>query len=474
MTIANKMKYLLSLLLVAYSLVVSAQQYPIINQHFLNNNLYNPAVVGQNDYAQTSGIFRQQWTDIQNAPQTNLLTLDGPVTDRMGLGLLFIHDSENIISNTSLMGMYSYGLPIAENHKVSFGLAIGFVQNRIDFDKVQAAFDNSLLTNREDQIAAEASLGIRYQFKGLDLNAGAHELFASQYNYQNDDGTQNITYNLLRQYIASVGYGIQVYRDLLEIKPKVLVRTAQGLPTQLEGNLLFTYDKKLWLGVTYREDDNWAASLGTFVFDKISIGYSYEMNTGTFGDNSGASHEFLIGYRFGKRQPKPQEPVIVNQPVPSLNLYENRIMAQEEKIDQLSQQIDLLREELKKDEAQIAYEQEEIEELQKRLSEQNMTTQKMILKNSVDVESHDFEESTSTYYVVVGSFDVLDHAKKYQRLLIRSHGLQTLVVENNDKTHYLVYTLSSKDPAQLKDELAHLKEMKSSIIQGEPWVYKHK
>ncbi|MEM9341330.1 MAG: PorP/SprF family type IX secretion system membrane protein, partial [Bacteroidota bacterium] len=402
-------------LCILFSSVSYGQQYPIINQHFLNNNLYNPASAGQRGYTQITGIFRQQWIDTQNGPQTNILTVDGAVTDRMGLGLLFVHDSENIVSNTRLMGMYSYKIPISPDHFIAFGLSLGFTQNRIEFDKIVASspfFDNGLLDSRENDISGEGSFGLLYGFKKFELSLGAHELFGSRFNFENDDGTQTVTYNLLRQFIGSVAYSYDVPGFPINVRPKILIRSAQGLPSLVEGNLLFTYDKNLWAGVSYRQDDNWAISLGTLVFDKFTIGYSYEMNTGELGNNFGSSHEFLIGYRFNKRAKKNVNlPPITPDPTPVVD-YEPRIKVQEEKIDQLTQQVDLLKKELAKDEARIDYEQQEIRELQRIIADQRLETIKLIESNSVDLDDDEQEfDDSAQYYVVVGSFEVLDHAK---------------------------------------------------------------
>ncbi|MEM6522153.1 MAG: PorP/SprF family type IX secretion system membrane protein [Bacteroidota bacterium] len=472
------MKRQIIYLFILFNSVSYSQQYPIINQHFLNSNLYNPAGAGQSGYTQISGIFRQQWVDVQNGPQTNILTIDGPVTDRMGLGLLFVHDSENIVSNTRLMGMYSYKLPIASDHFISFGLSLGLIQNRIEFDKIVASspfFDSGLLDNRENDITGEGSFGLLYSFKKFELSLGAQELFASRFNFQNDDGTQNIAYNLLRQFIGSLAYSYDVTGIPVNIRPKVLVRSAQGLPAVVEGNLLFTYDKNIWAGITYRQEDNWAVSLGTFVFDKFTIGYSYEMNTGDLGSNFGDSHEFLIGYRFGKRAKKNSDNIqAVPSPSPVIEDYEPRIKLQEEKIDQLTQQVDLLKEELARDEARIDFEQQEIRELQRIIADQRLETIKLIESNSVDLDDEEQEfDANAQYYVVVGSFEVLDHAKNYQRLLVRSHALQSLITQNNAKTHYLVYTLSSANKQDLLNELNKVRSIESDVIQGTPWVYKY-
>ncbi len=467
-------KILLSILLGMNFLGATGQQFPLYNQHFVNGNLHNPANFGQNDYTQIFGMFRQQWTGIQNAPQTQFLTVDGPINDRVGVGMILINDSENILSRTTFMGTFSYSVPLSEDHGIAFGISLGVLQNRIDFDKVnsqQQVFDNSLFSGRENNSSAEASAGIRYKFKGLRAGFGAHDLFASRFDYENNDGTESLAFELVRQYIASASYRFDVLPKI-SIEPKVLIRATQGLPSQLEANAIFTYDNNIWAGATYRETENWAFSLGTFVYDKITIGYSYEMNTGSFGDNSGESHEFVVGYRFGKKE-KVQEPVVVQPPVSTQPDYSDYAKLQQEKIDQLTQQVDRLENEMKKDEAIIQYEQQKIEELQKIIAAQRMETLQLIQRTSVDPEKEDFENSSSAYYVVVGSFDELTNAKNYQKLLIRTHELQTSIIQNNDDTHYLVYTLSSNNKETLLDAVEFVKKLNSSIIQGTPWIYKH-
>ncbi|TRX59144.1 type IX secretion system membrane protein PorP/SprF [Fulvivirga sp. M361] len=453
---------------------VLAQHFPVYNQHFINSNLYNPADFGRNDYTQVFGFFRQQWSDIQNAPQTQFLTIDGPVNDRAGAGIILINDSENIVSRTTFMGTFSYSVPLAEGHDISFGISFGVLQNRIDFDKVnsrQKQFDNAILDGRENKTAAEGSAGISYKFKKLRAGFGAHDLLASRFDYENNDGTESVSFDLVRQYIVSASYLFDVYPKIT-VQPKLLVRATQGLPSQVEGNVLFTYDKDLWLGVTYRQANNWAASLGTFVYDKITIGYSYEMNMGNFGDYSGGSHEFIIGYRFGKKL-QSQKPMVVELPIIDQKDYTKDFKVQEEKMDQLAQQVDRLESQLRQGAAMSEYEQQEIENLQKIIAEQRFNTLRLIERTSIDTEIEDFVHSNALYYVVVGSFQDLKHAKNYQKLLIRNHDLQTKVVQNKEQTHYLIYTLSSKKKEVLIQGLQDVIALESFLIEGQPWIYKY-
>jgi hypothetical protein len=52
--------------------VLKAQQKPQYTQYILNNYIINPAVTGIENYIDVKAATRQQWTGLQNAPQTSI------------------------------------------------------------------------------------------------------------------------------------------------------------------------------------------------------------------------------------------------------------------------------------------------------------------------------------------------------------------------------------------------------------------
>ena len=76
---------------------------------------------------------------MQGAPQTQALTVDGPLTDTaFGLGLTINNDVTNIIGRLSAMASTSYNVKLTSNQDLSFGLSLGVLRNEIKFDRIRA------------------------------------------------------------------------------------------------------------------------------------------------------------------------------------------------------------------------------------------------------------------------------------------------------------------------------------------------
>jgi len=112
-----------------------AQQLPFSSQYYTNMFVTNPAFTGTADEDVHAFItHRSQWTGIQGGPQTSYLTLDGPIEAKnIGLGLKVYSDVTDITSRIGAFASYSYKLKINDDNHILLGLAVGILNNRIDF-----------------------------------------------------------------------------------------------------------------------------------------------------------------------------------------------------------------------------------------------------------------------------------------------------------------------------------------------------
>ncbi|MDQ3046124.1 MAG: PorP/SprF family type IX secretion system membrane protein, partial [Bacteroidota bacterium] len=113
-----------------------AQQLPFSSQYYTNPFVINPALTGTKETVNAFLTHRSQWTGMAGAPQTSYLTIDGPVEAKnIGLGLKLYSDVTDITSKVGAFANYSYKLKINDDNNLYFGLALGVINNRIDFSK---------------------------------------------------------------------------------------------------------------------------------------------------------------------------------------------------------------------------------------------------------------------------------------------------------------------------------------------------
>ena len=116
---------------------VFAQQMPFSSQYYSNQFITNPALTGNKGDVNAFLTHRTQWTGISGAPQTAYFTMDGPVKRAgVGLGLTMFSDVTDILTRNGANASYSYRLTLKPDNYLTFGLALGIINNKINFSKV--------------------------------------------------------------------------------------------------------------------------------------------------------------------------------------------------------------------------------------------------------------------------------------------------------------------------------------------------
>lgn len=460
----------IGLMIFATAVGVNAQQIPSYGQYFINPYLYNPAMAGVDGETRLMTLFRNQWVGIPGAPETQALTIDGGVQGKkVGLGAIFYNDINNIITRQGGMATYAYHLPLAKDHTLSLGLSAGFSRSKIYFDRLQAEdpFDQALLTSFDNGTTIDGNFGISYGHKNLRVGVSALQLFQNRVNFSNDAGDHQMAYSLIRHYVVSAGYKFYTSSGDLSIEPIVLAKSAQGLSLRADFNLLATYKKNYWAGITYKLDAAMAFTLGAFVYDRITVGYSYEVGTSEFAQYNNGSHEVVLGFTFGK----PGRTVAVSTANNSDLTRQNQELY--ELVDQVSEQNQHIREQIAKQEETIRTQNEEIQKLHEEIRRSKHEIDSVIAVSRVNIQEEDFESAKASYYTVVGAFKTLAYAKKFQQILRREKGLETSIVQKSNGNYFFIYTKSVMNRTEALEELTRIRNLQmQQLIVGNPWVYK--
>ena len=79
----------ISILIVSFSLHLSAQLFPLSDHYVVNGLAINPAYAGCHDALSATISYRDQWVGFKDSPKSYFLSVHTPVNnDRIGLGLL--------------------------------------------------------------------------------------------------------------------------------------------------------------------------------------------------------------------------------------------------------------------------------------------------------------------------------------------------------------------------------------------------
>ena len=94
--------------------------------------------------------------------------------------------------------------------------------------------------------------------------------------------------------------------SFLKIKPSFLVKMIPGqAPTQFDANLSFLLKEKLWLGSSFRMQNEFIPESVDFIAsfqmpNGLRLGYAYDLTLTQLSNYTSGSHEIMLGFDFGK------------------------------------------------------------------------------------------------------------------------------------------------------------------------------
>ena len=115
-----------------------AQQEPQYTHYTYNRLAYNPAVAGSMGNGVLGLLYRNQWSGIDGAPQTGVLTGHMPIMkNRGGLGVTLTADKLGMTNANFAVVSYAYRIPINENSTLSIGLQGELEELSLDWSKAK-------------------------------------------------------------------------------------------------------------------------------------------------------------------------------------------------------------------------------------------------------------------------------------------------------------------------------------------------
>ena len=275
------------------------QQLPLLSNYYVNPYLNNPAYAG----AKGSNIFlmnRSQWQGVEGKPETSLGTIDGTLNNgKVGYGLVVYNDIVNILGKTGTFGTYSYKASLGHSGILSFGLSLGFEQNRILFDRVKAdvPVEITLINNAAQNSNFDANFGLSYHYKGLNLGVAGYQLFGNKNVLINSETKQEFNFVFERHMVGTASYRLVIKPETFYIDPLITLRTGVGIKPQADFAAMANIKDKLWIGAGYRQQYGMDFMAGTTLANKLTIGYAYGLSAGNIKKLSQNSHEVILGFK---------------------------------------------------------------------------------------------------------------------------------------------------------------------------------
>jgi len=303
----------------------SLAQDPHFSQFYANPMYLNPSYTGLN-YCPTWVVnYRNQWPALPGDYVTYNTSVDFGVQEvHGGFGLIALHDNagSGVLKTTNISLLYSYHNYLSSTTLLTAGVQFGYFQRKLDTDHFFGDQIDELygfIYPTGDDLANQAYWNVSY----TDLSAGialtmdkywgglaVHHLTEPSYAFLDENNTGKLPMKMTLHggsivFIKDLGWLNNSFLSRFSAFKPHFIFQKQGQSEQL--NIGANLDgEKLGLGLAYRRGFNnsdaiiilmgyeFTQSASTAFFQKIRIGYSYDLTVSNLGVSSGGSHEISI------------------------------------------------------------------------------------------------------------------------------------------------------------------------------------
>ena len=257
---------------------------------------------GSSEATEATFLHRRQWTGIQGSPETSAIAIDGSINnEKVGWSIYAFSDKTDILSRLGLYGNYAYHIKLSDKIILSGGLGAGYINQHLEVSAIRAPDPNdafSAITPRRGSF--DINIGVKLKIENLTLSFSAPQLLSQNISYARNPSM--INYNLIRHYIASSYYDIELRSKEMTLSPTLLFRTAELVPSQIDAGLIFKIKKYGFIGAMFRSDYAVSMNAGVNLSENLTLGYAYDFSTNSYSDAFGSSNEFMLTYRFNQNK----------------------------------------------------------------------------------------------------------------------------------------------------------------------------
>lgn len=282
------------------------QQDAQYTQYMYNTFSVNPAYAGSREVLSISALHRSQWVGRDGAPNTQTLSVHGPSSDKVGLGLSIVHDEigNNTNQNTYIDAAFSYTLKTSDNNKLSFGLKAGGHLLNLDFNNLRNfSAGGTAITDSDLYKKFTPNFGAGLYYHSDQFYAGLSiPNFLQTEHFDSADGNDNlVSVDRMTWYLIS-GYVFEM-SSALKFKPAFLLKATSGAPLQADISANFLLNDKFSMGAAYRWDAALSALFGFQMTPEFMLGLAYDSDISELGGTkfNNGSFEVFLRYEFIKK-----------------------------------------------------------------------------------------------------------------------------------------------------------------------------
>ncbi len=299
------MKHIRNILLTGTAVLAMVQAYAqqevMVSQYMFNGLFLNPAYAGSHGYVSSSLLHRAQWVQMDGAPRTSMMAIDGPLLNgKMGLGFSMVHDEIGISRDLDMSGHYAYHLRVGKKSRLSLGMRAGLSVYSARLNDLQYWDSNDPVyqNNIQNQMVGKFGFGLYWYDATSYVGLSVPTIYAADGSITMNAGSA-LDHYFTQHYYLQAGKVFPL-GEYLDIKPSTVIKFQPEAPLQADVNCNLLYKERIWFGAGYRTGDAVVGMVEYQVTPQMRIGYAYDMTTSRLRTYSTGSHEVMLGIDFGK------------------------------------------------------------------------------------------------------------------------------------------------------------------------------
>jgi len=288
--------------------LVKAQETLPIYSDYLSDNVYlvHPAAAGIGNCGKLRLTARQQWADVQDAPELQTLSFHTRVGEKTGVGAIIFNDKNGYHSQIGIQGTYAYHLDFGtrsdEINQLSLAFSMMMVENSVD-ETTFTIPDPEITQLIQSRNYFNADIGAAYHLEGFFSYLTAKNILLSARNLYND----NYESLNLRRYLFTIGYYFGD-NSSVQFEPSIMTQIIERTGEKLADFNLKVYkdlpSAQIWGGISYRrgfdgneiEELQYITPIVGVNINKWMFSYTYTKQSGDILFENGGFHQISLGF----------------------------------------------------------------------------------------------------------------------------------------------------------------------------------
>lgn len=280
------------LLLLLVSIKIGAQQnnYNALIEYQMP--LINPAHAGADSKQYFIINSRNQWSTLDESPKTLSMAYSFASGKNVGLGLSVISDQIFVEKQTTIGIDFSYKLTLNNETNLYLGLKGGLNSFKVNTENL-IAYDSSpdpAKTNMS-RLNPNVGIGLLFKYKTVWISTALPRLFNAK---RNKEIFLNARDRVHFYFASGTTFPL---KNNIDIEPRFIYRTAQGIKSVMEGVLWAKYKNKFSIGLGVRTGAVTSFKMKLDMTEMISLSYAYD----AYGNLNSIMNQFdahEIGLKF--------------------------------------------------------------------------------------------------------------------------------------------------------------------------------